>query len=399
MRRGRLLCTCAGHSLLRTFGHERGARDNLRSLVSGRNSTPGAPVRTNQWVFTHSAHSVPRTGQHWFDVGVDQQLTTVGASLARSDERMLTGRNAAGRVWKTGFGGLDKLIGGGLRAGSLILLAGPQGLGKSTFALQLARNTAASGRPVLYFSYEHDAEDLTQKLIAMEAGELDESDQARMNAVRSIFDDLWVSSLEHRLEAVPCGPQALAKVASYSEMLFVHRSTGTRTDIEAIQSAIEMVRELSGSTPLVIIDYLQKIKSAQSADEDEKSTEIVEGLKDLAIDFGAPIVAIAAAEKSALKTGQRMRASHLRGSSALAYEPDIVMVLNNKFDVVARHHLTYDLGNAERFREYAVLTIEKNRFGRDGEVLQFRTRFDQGRYEPEGTEVREQLVDERVFRD
>ena len=268
---------------------------------------------------------------------MDQQLTTVGASLARSDERMLTGRNAAGRVWKTGFGGLDQLIGGGLRAGSLILLAGPQGLGKSTFALQLARNTAASGRPVLYFSYE------------------DESDQVRITAVRSVFDDLWVSSLEHRLESVPCGPQALTKVAHYSEMLFVHRSTGTRTDIEAIQNGIEMVRELSGSTPLVIIDYLQKVKSSHTTDDDAKSTEIVEGLKDLAIDFGAPILAIAAAEKSALRTGQRMRASHLRGSSALAYEPDVVMVLNNKFDVVARHHLTYDLGNAERFRDYAVL--------------------------------------------
>ena len=89
---------------------------------------------------------------------------TVGASLARSDERMLTGRNAAGRLWKTGFGGLDPMIGGGMRAGSLVLLAGPQGLGKSTFALQVARNNAATGRPVLYFSYEHDAEDLTQKL-------------------------------------------------------------------------------------------------------------------------------------------------------------------------------------------------------------------------------------------
>ena len=46
-------------------------------------------------------------------VDVDQQLTTVGASLARSDERMLTGRNAAGRVWKTGFGGVGPRIGGG----------------------------------------------------------------------------------------------------------------------------------------------------------------------------------------------------------------------------------------------------------------------------------------------
>ena len=331
-------------------------------------------------------------------VRVDHQLMTVGASLARSDERMLTGRNAAGRVWKTGFTGLDPLIGGGMRAGSLVLLAGPQGLGKSTFALQVARNNAATGRPVLYFSYEHDAEDLTQKLIAMEAGELDESDQVRVASIRSIFDDLWVSSLEHRLESVPSGVEALARVSHYSEQLFVHRSTGTRTDLAAIEAAIEAVRELSGTTPLVIIDYLQKVKSAQE-DELAKTTEVVEGLKDLAIDIGSPVLAIAAAEKEALRSGKRMRASDLRGSSALAYEADVVLVLNNKFDIVARHHLTYDLGNAERFRDYAVLTVEKNRFGRDGAVLQFRTRFDQGRFEPEGTDVKEQLIDERVFRD
>ena len=331
-------------------------------------------------------------------VGVDQQLTTVGASLARSDERMLTGRNAAGRVWKTGFGRLDPLIGGGMRAGSLVLLAGPQGLGKSTFALQIARNNAASGRPVIYFSYEHDAEDVTQKLLAMEAGELDDSDQVRINSIRSIFDDLWVSSLEHRLESVPAGVEALAKVSHYSEMLFVHRSTGTRTDLAAISAAVETVRETAGTTPLVIVDYLQKVKSS-FRDDEERSTEVVEGLKDIAIDISAPVLAIAAAEKSALRSGKRMRANDLRGSSALAYEADVVMVLNNKFDIVARHHLTYDLTNAERFREYAVLTVDKNRFGRDGVVLEFRTRFDQGRFEPDGQEVKEQLIDERVFRE
>lgn len=311
---------------------------------------------------------------------------------------MLTGRNAAGRVWKTGFAGLDPLIGGGMRAGSLLLLAGPQGLGKSTFALQMARNNAATGRPVLYFSYEHDAEDITQKLLAMEAGELDESDQVRVNSIRSIFDDLWVSSLEHRLESVPCGVEALERVAHYSEHLYVHRSTGTRTDLTAIQSAIDAVRDLAGTTPLVVIDYLQKVKSAHS-DEQLRSTEIVEGLKDLAIDISAPVLAIAAADKDALRSGKRMRASDLRGSSALAYEADVVLVLNNKYDIVARHHLTYDLTNAERFKDYAVLTVEKNRFGRDGVTLQFRTRFDQGRYEPEGVEVKEQLIDERVFRE
>ena len=331
-------------------------------------------------------------------VGVDHQLTTVGASLARSDERMLTGRNAAGRVWKTGFDGLDPLIGGGMRAGSLVLLAGPQGLGKSTFALQVARNNAATGRPVVYFSYEHDAEDLTQKLLAMEAGELDDSDQVRITSIRAIFDDLWVSSLERRLESVPAGTEALARVAHYSEQLFVHRSTGTRTDLAAIHAVVEAVREMAGSAPLVVVDYLQKVKSHHDDDE-ARSTEVVEGLKDLAIDLGAPVLAVAAADKEALRSGKRMRANDLRGSSALAYEADVVLVLNNKFDIVARHHLTYDLGNAERFRDYAVLTVEKNRFGRDGAVLQFRTRFDQGRYEPEGTPVKEQLIDERVFRE
>jgi replicative DNA helicase len=197
---------------------------------------------------------------------------------------------------------------------------------------------------------------------------------------------------------VPAGVDALAKVANYSEMLFVHRSTGTRTDLAAIENAIEAVRELAGTTPLVIVDYLQKVKSPHD-DEEASTTQVVEGLKDLAIDISAPVLAIAAAEKEALRRGKRMRANDLRGSSALAYEADVVLVLNNKFDIVARHHLTYDLGNADRFREYAVLTVEKNRFGRDGAVLQFRTRFDQGRYESQGSEVKEQLIDERVFRE
>ncbi|MBS2939544.1 AAA family ATPase [Nocardioides sp. J2M5] len=329
---------------------------------------------------------------------MDIQLTTIGASLVRSDERMLTGRNAAGRVWKTGFGGLDPLIGGGMRAGSLLLLAGPQGMGKSTFALQIARNNAATGRPVLYFSYEHDAEDISQKLLALEAGELDESDQVRMTNIRAIFDDLWVSSLERRLESVPAGVEALTRMERYADQLFVHRSTGSRTDLAAISQTIDSVRATTGTAPLVVVDYLQKVKSTQ-LDDESRSTEVVEGLKDLAIDIGAPVLAIAAADKTALRSGTRMRAADLRGSSALAYEADVVMVLNNKFDIVARHHLTYDLTNAERFKDWAVLTLEKNRFGRDGVVLQFRTRFDQGRYESEGVEVKEQLIDDRVFRE
>jgi replicative DNA helicase len=178
----------------------------------------------------------------------------------------------------------------------------------------------------------------------------------------------------------------------------VHRSTGTSTDLTAIRQAVDDTHQAVGATPMVVVDYLQKVLVPNGpAEESERTTTVVEGLKDLAIDRSVPVLAIVAADKAGIEIGKRMRVGHLRGSSALAYEADVVLVLNNKFDIVARHHLTYNLGNAERFREWAVLSIEKNRFGRDGIELEYRKRFDQGRFESTGQAVAEQLVDERIF--
>lgn len=329
---------------------------------------------------------------------VNDELSTIGATLTLTEDRMRGGRHAAERLWPTGFGGLDPVIGGGLRQGSLVLLAGPQGLGKTTFAVQVCRTVARSGRPVLYFSYEHDAEDLVLKLMAMEAGERDDSHQVRLAAFREAFDATDAGPIDERLAGVPGALRALAEVRSYAELLFVHRSTGSRTDLAAIRERIDEVREATGTMPMVVVDYLQKVLvPGAPTDEVERSTAIVEGLKDLAIDISAPVLAVVAAEKEALRSGTRMRTHHLRGSSALAYEADVILVLSNKFDVVARHHLTYDLGNAERFRQWAVLSIEKNRFGRDGIDLEYRKRFEQGRFEAEGREVAEQLIDDRIF--
>ena len=329
---------------------------------------------------------------------MDDKLNSVSMVMARTDERLRTGRHAAERVWPTGFGGLDPVIGGGLRSGGLCLLAGPQGLGKTTFAIQLTRNIVREGRPVIYFSYEHDPEDLIEKLVALEAGELDDTNQSRLTAIREAFDAVGGGSMEERLDAVVGGTEALSQVRKYADLLYVHRSTGTATDLAAIRKAVDTTHHLTGLSPMVVVDYLQKVLVPDgAAEEAERTTTVVEGLKDLAIDAAVPVLAIVAADKAALETGRRMRVNHLRGSSALAYEADTVLLLNDKYDVVARHHLTYNLGNAERFREWAVLSVEKNRFGRDGVELEFRKRFDQGRFEATGNTVNEQLVDERVF--
>ncbi len=194
------------------------------------------------------------------------------------------------------------------------------------------------------------------------------------------------------------GNEALTRIRKYSDLFHVHRSTGSATDLAAIRTAVDTTHHLTGHSPMVVVDYLQKVLVPDGpAEEAERTTTVVEGLKDLAIDAAVPVLAVVAADKTGLESGRRMRVNHLRGSSALGYEADVVLILNSKYDIVARHHLTYNLGNAERFREWAVLSVEKNRFGRDGVELEFQKRFDQGRFVAEGRLVREQLVDERVF--
>lgn len=56
--------------------------------------------------------------------------------------------------FSTGFEELDRVLGGGVVPGSMILLGGDPGIGKSTILLQAARNMAGSGLDILYISGE-----------------------------------------------------------------------------------------------------------------------------------------------------------------------------------------------------------------------------------------------------
>ena len=64
-----------------------------------------------------------------------------------------TGGPAVARL-VTGIGEVDRVLGGGLVPGSLVLLAGDPGIGKSTLLLQALEGLAGQGRPILYVSGE-----------------------------------------------------------------------------------------------------------------------------------------------------------------------------------------------------------------------------------------------------
>ena len=64
---------------------------------------------------------------------------------------------------ETGIGEFDRAIGGGLAAGSAILLAGDPGIGKSTLLLQLAAKLASAGKRAVYFSGEEAAQQIRMR--------------------------------------------------------------------------------------------------------------------------------------------------------------------------------------------------------------------------------------------
>ena len=328
-------------------------------------------------------------------------LASVADVLAATDDALKRGLSAAARVTPTGFAPLDTYLSGGLRESELCLLGGPQGLGKTTMALQMARNAVQSGSSAVYISFEHDAATMLERLVALEAGEQLGVEGLPLRRVREAMESTdQVNSLSDRLADAPGGADAVAAVRAYADRLLLHRALGSRTDLTEITDVVTETTRRSGQSPLVVVDYLQKVNvDAPGTHEDERAAIVVQGLKDMALELTVPVLAVVAADKAGIESGRRLRVHHLRGTSALAYEADVLLVLNDKFDVVARHHLVYDVTNAERFRDYVVMTIEKNRSGLDKIDLEFRKRFEQSRFEVDGNTVTEQLIDERVFVD
>ena len=79
----------------------------------------------------------------------------------------------------TGIGELDRVLGGGIVPGSLTLVGGDPGIGKSTLLLQVCRMLSTAGHQVLYISGEESLRQI--KLRAVRIGEFNDSIQTMYN--------------------------------------------------------------------------------------------------------------------------------------------------------------------------------------------------------------------------
>jgi replicative DNA helicase len=333
-------------------------------------------------------------------------LPSAAEVLKNLDQVVRSGDGAVLSPLPSGFQPLDRHLNGGFHAGDLVLVGGAPGVGKTTLTLQMARNLA--NRPMTacaYVCYEHNEIYLMERLIALEAFLAREpgADVMSINEIRDAARSNGREGSKSRtgglldaLKEKHIPPAAASNLRDVGQRLFLCAASRGESGISTMRQLVRGLKQQHGHQVALFVDYLQKVPlSPPPPTEAEGTTRIVNELKDLALTEEVPVIAVVAADREGLQS-PRLRMHHLRGSSALAYEADVVLILNNKFKIVGKRSITFNPHQAQNFRNWIVCSIEKNRAGIDQIDLEFHGFFANAAFDPVGKVVAEELVDERM---
>ena len=211
--------------------------------------------------------------------------------------------------YTTGFTDLDRSI-TGLNRSDLIIIGARPAMGKTSFALNMARNTAMMGKKkVVFFSLEMTKEQLAQRVLATEARV--ESTKMRTG---NITPDEWA-----RLATA-------TSLLSNCELYFDDTSNMT---VPEMKSRIRRLRDVDA----VFVDYLQLMKSGQRVENRvQEVSEITRNLKLMAKDLNVPVVVLAQLSRTTEGRGRshKPQLSDLRESGSIEQDADIVIMLYRK---------------------------------------------------------------------
>ncbi len=205
----------------------------------------------------------------------------------------------------TGYTKLDELT-AGLQKSDLIILAGRPGMGKTAFALNIAKNSAVDTNiPVAIFSLEMSKEQLSFRMLSSEA----RIDSSRLRRGFITQDD-WIKITD------------AAGFLSQAPIFIDDSANITVLEIRAKSRRLKMEHDIG----LIIIDYLQLMKGRISAERrDLEISEISRSLKALAKELDIPVLALSQLNrKLEERSDKRPQLADLRESGALEQDADVV---------------------------------------------------------------------------
>ena len=257
-------------------------------------------------------------------------ISPLAQVLARADE-VADGARAPDAI-ATGFPSLDRMLGGGVRSGDLIVLGGDVGSGKSAFALAVAMRAAQAGQRVTLFSGEMSTDRLLERALAIEG-------RVRIDDLRQgVVNDVARAS-------VGAAAVRLREVMPHFETLPVG-------GVGALTQTIE-----GAGLDLVVVDSLQSL--AQGAREmNEELADAVRRLKTAAIQHRFAIFATAQLPQLAAREDRRPQLDDFGAMGAVKHHADVVLALFRE-----------DMYDHRREIEGATeLLVRKNRNGGTGYV-------------------------------
>lgn len=242
----------------------------------------------------------------------------------------------------TGFSLLDKYM-TGLNKSDLILIGARPAMGKTSFALNIARNVAVQAKKkVVFFSLEMGKEQLAQRILSTEARV--ESQKMRTG---ELSDDDW---------------QRIAQATvSLNEAELYFDDTANIT-VPEMKARVRKMRDVD----CVIIDYLQLMQGTKRTDSRvQEVSEITRSLKLMAKDLKIPVITCSQLSRSTEGRGKshKPQLSDLRESGSIEQDADIVLMLYREsyYDEEKNETVVTDENKAQ-------VIVAKNRHGGTGEI-------------------------------
>ncbi len=267
-------------------------------------------------------------------------LTPISEAIAEAYDRLgkISGPDKEKYIGaRTGFTLLDSIT-SGLNKSDLIIIAARPGMGKTSFAMNIAVNVARrSDKEVVTFNLEMSKEQLATRILSTEA--LVDSNTLRNGRISG---DDWVK---------------LATSAGYLSTLPLFIDDTASMTVQQMKAKLRRTKNLG----LVIIDYLQLMESATTRSDNRVLviSEITRQLKVMAKELNVPVILLSQLSRAVeSRTDKRPMLSDLRESGSIEQDADIVLFLYRE---------AYYNKESQR-QNISECIVAKNRHGETGSV-------------------------------
>ena len=276
----------------------------------------------------------------------DSSFEKLGDILRRKINELQA--RAEGKVEKrirTNFPGLDSML-EGLRPGAFYVLASRPGVGKTSFALNIAHNAVRKKHTTAVFSLEMSKEEVGTRVLVAES----KISATALERITPQHESLWTKIADALSELFP--------VPLYID----DRSGATVVELQAKCKQLQLEVGLA----LVIVDYLQLMSGggrvSRNDNRQQEIADISRMLKLMARELNVPVIALSQLSRDSTKTKRRPQLSDLRESGAIEQDADVVMFLYPLSDQTEQAQGESDAANT------VDLIVAKNRHGQVGTI-------------------------------